>query len=963
MQSKILLKVKSGIGIFALAAGIFSGVLPATPVYASGGFSDTTGHWAQFDINRAVEEGIVSGYGTGKFSPNKKVSRVEFISMLNRALGNLGEASISFSDVNKTDWYYHDVAKAVNAAYASGFSNGTFRPNRTITRQEAAYMISMVVPVDGESGSLSSFSDSGSVSDWAYTAVSKIVSKGYMNGYSDNKLHAGDSLTRAQAVTLIIDLFDNENIVSDEPVLSVDGTKLTGKIYPNGVTISKDLDEGSVTISDCVILGALTIKGGGKDTITITDSRVANVNIAKAGSTVRVLAKGAASIAKTNGSKEFILQTSALDGGPFGDGFENVNLAASANATLRGVFGKVNINGSGVTVNEESGSIEKLTVTAAGKDAEITLGDKATVDNAYVNAAASFFGSGEIAKMYVNAKGVSYETKPKSIIVGTGGESPGSSTDTGDVSFSPEKGATGVYANVGIIITFDSKMTNAKGKALAASKIKSIVNITKDTAVGTAIKYSATMNTDATVFTIIPSTVFESDSKYYITIAAGTMMDSSGVLNKAMTSYFTTGNSSEKLAVQFSPTTGAIGIPLDRDTFTIKFSEKIIDAGGATLETGENSYLKNKAVTFLKAGTAVDASLYTVSLSDSRKIITIALDDDIALSTSYTLGITASTLRTESGTPIAAASSSWTSVGVPSVSGMTATATDSIITVAAKSSVDGKIYFEVLPNSATTAPLAAAVKSGTGSIRSGSLNVDANTSAKISFSGFDTDTAYKIYAVAYDQQGNASAVTNVSCATMPLLLQTLEIVPSGGGNLFSAFSSATLAYKDIIYVPYNTSSLTVAAVPDKVPFVGTLTINGVSQNTVTLPMTNNTLLPITVALKETASGKGKTTTYTVNVRTKSSDLGALVINGTSYDTSGTSFDCSLNSATAAAITFTITPKDPTSTVYLNNTKIDGTNGVFTPTLTIDTTTTASVPLRVYSVDGTQYTDYVVNFKH
>ena len=64
-------------------------------------------------------------------------------------------------------------------------------------------------------------------------------------------------------------IFDNESIVPDEPVLNDDGEKLTGKIYPNDVTISKDLEEGSVTISNCVILGTLKVNGGGKDTVTI----------------------------------------------------------------------------------------------------------------------------------------------------------------------------------------------------------------------------------------------------------------------------------------------------------------------------------------------------------------------------------------------------------------------------------------------------------------------------------------------------------------------------------------------------------------------------------------------------------------------------------------------------------------------------------------------------------------------
>ncbi|MDD3350070.1 MAG: S-layer homology domain-containing protein, partial [Eubacteriales bacterium] len=584
------------VGVFLLA------FTPTTEVHAEVAFSDIDGHWAEYQIENAVSKGIVKGYKNGTFGPNKKVSRAEFVCMLNRALGNLGEAQISFSDVDKADWYYADIAKAVNSAYATGFEDGTFLPNKTISRQEAAFMVTMIVPTEGESSNLKLFSDYTSISDWAYKAMSKIVSKEYLSGYKDGKLHPLDALTRAQAVTMINDIMNEENIVDTEPVIDDNNTKLSGKIYPNNVNIVKGLEEGSVSITDCVILGTLSVKGGGTSTISVTDSRVANLSVAKAGSPVRILAKGETSIENTTGTKEFILQTSNIDGGIYGAGFENLTLTSAAEPTLRGTFGNVFLNGSGASVNFESGDIEKLTVGPEAKTPEVTMDDDADIEVAVVNAAANFFGEGQIAKMYINAKGVAYETKPRSVIVGTGGDLPETGAADSGVTISPEKGDTDVYTNTGITITFSSKMTNPKGKALSASKVDDIVTLTEGSAGGTVIEFTATINKAATAFSIVPKTALSENTKYYITILAGTMMDEGKVLNTGLSSYFTTGETAETLKVEFYPANSQTSIPLTTKQLTIRFSEKITDADGGTLTVDENSYLKKEAITVLKAG-------------------------------------------------------------------------------------------------------------------------------------------------------------------------------------------------------------------------------------------------------------------------------------------------------------------------------------------------------------------------
>ncbi|MBR5001750.1 MAG: S-layer homology domain-containing protein, partial [Firmicutes bacterium] len=105
----------------ALAAAILLGS-SASGLVGSGAVAygatvpkDVQDHWAKSFVTKAIDNKIVSGYSDGTFRPDKAVSRAEFSHMLNAALGNNATASITFKDVKSSDWYYADVRKAVSA--------------------------------------------------------------------------------------------------------------------------------------------------------------------------------------------------------------------------------------------------------------------------------------------------------------------------------------------------------------------------------------------------------------------------------------------------------------------------------------------------------------------------------------------------------------------------------------------------------------------------------------------------------------------------------------------------------------------------------------------------------------------------------------------------------------------------------------------------------------------------------
>ncbi|MEK4235574.1 S-layer homology domain-containing protein [Paenibacillus sp. FSL H7-0714] len=86
---------------------------------------------------------VINGYSDGSFKAESVVTRAEFATMLNRALGILPklEASRSFKDVKEGAWYVSQVNAAIDAGLINGFTDGTFRPNQEITHQEMIVML------------------------------------------------------------------------------------------------------------------------------------------------------------------------------------------------------------------------------------------------------------------------------------------------------------------------------------------------------------------------------------------------------------------------------------------------------------------------------------------------------------------------------------------------------------------------------------------------------------------------------------------------------------------------------------------------------------------------------------------------------------------------------------------------------------------------------------------------------
>ena len=105
-----------------------------------------------------------------------------------------------FSDVAITNWYNNAVSTLYNAGVLSGYPDGTFRPDRPITRAEFAAIAAKFSQVVYNGGN--SFADTPE-SHWAARFISLAENQGWVNGYPDGTFKPDQRITRAEAIILI----------------------------------------------------------------------------------------------------------------------------------------------------------------------------------------------------------------------------------------------------------------------------------------------------------------------------------------------------------------------------------------------------------------------------------------------------------------------------------------------------------------------------------------------------------------------------------------------------------------------------------------------------------------------------------------------------------------------------------------------------------------------------------------
>lgn len=176
-------------------------------------YTDMVGFdWAEKAVLSLTEEGIVDGTGNMTFSPEKLLTREEFMKLLVNTFNLVDARAVcTFSDVTDTNaWYYIYVASAQKAGITNGRGDGTFGLGDYVTREEMATLVYRAALNSGitfgtAGRDVVTYGDVGALSDFARDAVMALTAYGVMSG-SDGYFSPQNSASRAQAAVVIYNI-------------------------------------------------------------------------------------------------------------------------------------------------------------------------------------------------------------------------------------------------------------------------------------------------------------------------------------------------------------------------------------------------------------------------------------------------------------------------------------------------------------------------------------------------------------------------------------------------------------------------------------------------------------------------------------------------------------------------------------------------------------------------------------
>lgn len=186
-------------------------------------FSDISGRKEAQAILSLAHRGILNGMGNGKFEPNGLLNRAQFCAMVVRGLGLPAAASAGFTDVPAGAWYAAPVNAAAAFGAVNGVGGGKFAPLKTITRQEAAALMSRLAKTCGMTVSydaaacrnvLSQFGDYQQCVGWTLEGLAFCYDNGILDDSVLN-IRPTEAVSRAEAASMFHALLDAALLLED----------------------------------------------------------------------------------------------------------------------------------------------------------------------------------------------------------------------------------------------------------------------------------------------------------------------------------------------------------------------------------------------------------------------------------------------------------------------------------------------------------------------------------------------------------------------------------------------------------------------------------------------------------------------------------------------------------------------------------------------------------------------------
>ncbi|MBQ2678689.1 MAG: S-layer homology domain-containing protein [Firmicutes bacterium] len=169
------------------------------------------GKWYADEIDFAVSNNLMTGISENEFGPELSVTRGMIITTLYRMEGEPAvEGAVEFNDVAENTWYTNAIIWASKNGIASGYTDGSFKPGQTVSRQELAQFIYKYAEFKGldltAKGNIDIFTDKDDIGSWAVNAVEWAVGAGIINGMGNGTIAPDAISTRAQLASILMRL-------------------------------------------------------------------------------------------------------------------------------------------------------------------------------------------------------------------------------------------------------------------------------------------------------------------------------------------------------------------------------------------------------------------------------------------------------------------------------------------------------------------------------------------------------------------------------------------------------------------------------------------------------------------------------------------------------------------------------------------------------------------------------------
>lgn len=370
---------------------------PAEP--AKPAFPDIAGHWAEPQLTRAYELGLLKG-SEGKMMPDQMVKRVEALVILNRALGTSLTADISgLTNVPANAWYRNDLAKARYIGLIDGKDSRSFEIGAT--RAEAFVLLARAFVyerAETDLAVLSAFTDADGMTAEQKNAAAALIAAGIVKGDTATTLAPNAKLTRAQFVTMLLRIVPNfpaENedlsMLSGGALITAPAADLTS-LDPDGDRVFA-CPTSSVSLSGVNAGGRMVLRGAEGMQFTASASSLP---------TIAVDEEGYASLALSEDSEAGTLLL-AGDGGA-------VDFSGNAK--------NVEITATGRTIHLYSIDADTLIVSGAGNTV-VMDGDVASVRIAHTALNTKLTLNGKVGDMVVAGRGSKVDGKGKAESIDT----------------------------------------------------------------------------------------------------------------------------------------------------------------------------------------------------------------------------------------------------------------------------------------------------------------------------------------------------------------------------------------------------------------------------------------------------------------------------------------------------------------------------------------------------------------